>query len=226
MVFYHKCRRLLLYPQITKKDVTPRFLKECARSCAGICGAYKRLHQSLAVGYSLMALQTVFMAGLTLVYCLWISPHDIFDATTSNGIHDCSIVMFVIAERVPAAKKYRNAFEVIRQRVIDRISESDLDEVHSRETVKGLTADLAASGCYPIQSNFILTDMAGNREPELDTGTDTLLPLDFSDGISYDDYNSSGAFVVQDETQHYTTDPNTYTADYMASYGPSFGPLL
>jgi hypothetical protein len=245
MVFYHKCRRLLLYPQITKKDVMPRFLKECARSCAGICGAYKRLHQSLAVGYSLMALQTVFMAGLTLVYCLWISPHDIFDATTSNGIHDCSIVMFVIAERVPAAKKYRNAFEVIRQRVIDRISESDLDEVHSRETVKGLTADLAASGCYPIQSNFqygtevqfgvdeealgqlshILTDMAGNREPELDTGTGNLLPLDFSDGISYDDYNSSGAFGVQDQTQHYTTDPNSYTADYMASYGPSFGPL-
>lgn len=63
MVFYHKCLRLLLYPQISKTNVAPRFLKECAKACAGICGAYKRLHQTLAVGYSFMALQTVFMAG-------------------------------------------------------------------------------------------------------------------------------------------------------------------
>lgn len=88
-----------------------------------------------------MALQTVFMAGkfchlnlhlqiyvdnlsgLTLVYCLWIWLDEIFDMTTSNSIHDCSIVLFVIAERVPSAKKCRNAFEVIRQRVIDQVSQ-------------------------------------------------------------------------------------------------------
>jgi hypothetical protein len=63
MVFYYKCLRLLLYPQISKKQVNPRFLKACADSCAGVCGTYKRLHQSMAVGYSMMALQTVFMAG-------------------------------------------------------------------------------------------------------------------------------------------------------------------
>lgn len=63
LVFYYKCQRLLLYPHISETTVAPRLLKECARACAGVCGAYKRLHQSLAVGYSLMALQTVFMAG-------------------------------------------------------------------------------------------------------------------------------------------------------------------
>lgn len=63
MVFFYKCQRLLLYPQISKSTVAPRFLKECAKACAGVCGAYKRLHQSLAVGYSLLSLQTVFMAG-------------------------------------------------------------------------------------------------------------------------------------------------------------------
>lgn len=63
MIFFYKCQRLLLYPQLSKKTVAPRFLKECAKACAGVCGTYKRLHQALAVGYSLMSLQTVFMAG-------------------------------------------------------------------------------------------------------------------------------------------------------------------
>ncbi|KAI1344645.1 fungal-specific transcription factor domain-containing protein [Xylariaceae sp. FL0016] len=143
MVFYYKCQRLLLYPQICRQDVNSRFLKLCAKACAGVCRAYKTLHQSLAVGYSFMALQTVFMAGLTLVYCIWISPNDIFDMTTSSGIHDCSIILFVIAERVHSAKKYRNAFEVIRQQVIDKIAQAP--ERQPREAVTGLNEVLAPS---------------------------------------------------------------------------------
>ena len=63
--------------------------------------------------------------------------------TTSNGIHDCSIVLFVIAERVQSAAKYRNAFEVIRQRVIDQIAQAS--DRRPREAVAGLTAELAPS---------------------------------------------------------------------------------
>ncbi|KAH9902335.1 fungal-specific transcription factor domain-containing protein [Xylariomycetidae sp. FL2044] len=143
MVYYFKCKRLLLFPQISKTPVNPKYLKECATACAGVCGAYKRLHQAMAVGYSIMALQTVFMAGLTLVYCIWISPDEIFDITTSNGIHDCSIVLFVIAERVRSAKKYRNAFEVIRQRVIDQVSDDSCRK--PRRTMSGLVAELGPS---------------------------------------------------------------------------------
>ncbi|EXJ90263.1 hypothetical protein A1O1_03362 [Capronia coronata CBS 617.96] len=146
MIFYFKCQRLLLYPLISDPNVAPRFLKECARACAGVCGAYRRLHQTLPVGYSFMAVQTVFMAGLTLAYCIWISPDDIFDLTASNGIHDCSIVLFVIAERVHSAKKYRNAFEVIRQRLIDqKISSQTHASRRPREAVVGLTEELAPS---------------------------------------------------------------------------------
>jgi hypothetical protein len=115
-----------------------------------------------------MALQTVFMAGLTLVYCLWISPEEIFDSTTSNGIHDCSIVLFVIADRVPAAKRYRNAFEVIRQRVIDRISTAPPTERRSRETVPGLTAELADSASYPFESS---ANSSGNGHFNVDDGS-------------------------------------------------------
>lgn len=63
MVFYYKCHRLLLYPLISKPRSNSRYLKACAQVCGGVAQTYKRLHQTLSVGYSLMALQTVFMAG-------------------------------------------------------------------------------------------------------------------------------------------------------------------
>lgn len=71
---------------------------------------------------------------------------------TSNGINDCSIVLFVIAERVHSAKRYRNAFEVIRQKVIDRISEDP--ERRRRETVHGLTQELVAPSSYASQPSM------------------------------------------------------------------------
>lgn len=157
MVFSNKCLRLLLFPQVSKNPVVPRFLRACANACAGMCGTYKRLHQSMAVGYSMMALQSVFMAGLTLVYCIWISPDEIFDALTSTGINDCSIVLFVMAERVKMAKKYRNAFEVIRQRVIDSISNGD--KANPRQAVGGLAAQLQSTvTSFEINQPFEVDD--------------------------------------------------------------------
>ncbi|CAK7237246.1 hypothetical protein SCUCBS95973_009896 [Sporothrix curviconia] len=176
MVFYYKCQRLLLYPSLSDRTASPRFLRECAKACAGVCGAYKRLHQTLAVGYSFMALQNVFIAGLTLVYCIWLCPSDIFDMATSNGIHDCSIVLFVIAERVPAATKYRNAFELIRQKVIDQIVSQAPDHRQPRAALAGLTDELMPSAhAFEVNMPFevgngsfeqfsqIITDMSGGE---------------------------------------------------------------
>ena len=93
--------------------------------------------------------------------------------TTSNGIHNCSILLFVIAERVESAKKYRNAFEVIRQRVIDQISDGG-PKRQNRQTVPGLTMDLAPTAeSFQVDQQFdvdngsfeqfsqIITDMTG-----------------------------------------------------------------
>jgi hypothetical protein len=198
-----------------------------------------------------MALQTVFMAGLTLVYCLWISPEEIFDATTSNGIHDCSIVLFVIADRVPAAKKYRNAFEVIRQRVIDRISTTAPAERRSRETVPGLTAELAASASYPFdagqgsagdehfdvdegsleQLSYILTDMAGEQfpgymhHPEDDAYTSTYLDdgIDFAMSKGTQAYQYSGDIHLKD---NHGVELGNYNTEFSSSYNLSVDQTL
>ncbi|RDW70997.1 hypothetical protein BP6252_07560 [Coleophoma cylindrospora] len=180
MVHYYQCLRLLLYPQVIRPQVNPRYLKECAEACGGICRTLKSLHQETSVGYSLMALQSVFMAGLTLIYCTWVDPALVFNTTTSNDISACSIVLFVITERWRGARKYRNAFEVIKQNVIDLIAQGK--HQGSRRPIvpfkTGLKSTLHSMQGDEDQQNEctrILTDMAGERialEPE------ALLPFD------------------------------------------------
>lgn len=187
MVFYFKCLRLLLYPQLSKHNVNLRFLKACAAACAGVCKTYKRLHQTMSVGYSMMALQTVFLAGmfityipfpiglfltitlgLTLVYCCWIEPNEIYTLANSENIAACSIMLFVITERVKTAEKYRNAFEIVKERVVDQIAK----QRQPRQAIGGLATDLkttfndlenSGDGYQHDQFTQIVNDIAGEN---------------------------------------------------------------
>ncbi|KAK4895581.1 hypothetical protein LTR27_006364 [Elasticomyces elasticus] len=177
MVFYYKCHRLLLYPLISRPHPDGRYLKACAKVCGGVAQSYKRLHQTLSVGHSLMALQTVFMAGLTLVYCAWLSPEDIFNSTVSNDVNACCIVLFVrislpsrqhnaasnckdvITERWPAARKYRDAFETVKQIVIDPLSDSQNHQ--PRRTVSTLPSVELPLDEGRQQYDSIVTHMSG-----------------------------------------------------------------
>ncbi|ORY10174.1 hypothetical protein BCR34DRAFT_588779 [Clohesyomyces aquaticus] len=117
MVYYYKCMRFLLRPHLLSSSANPRFLAKCVQACGGVFQTYKRLHHRVSVRFSLMALHSVFLAGLTPIYCTWISPKDIFGTKTSNDMNACSIVLYIITERWPAAKKYRDVFESVKQTV-------------------------------------------------------------------------------------------------------------
>jgi len=86
--------------------------------------------------------------------------------STSNGIQDCSIVLFVITERVPEVKKYRNAFEAIRQRVIDHIAEAPRPQ--ARQSISDLSTEFCQEGAdMAFDSSFeqisqILASMSGD----------------------------------------------------------------
>ncbi len=109
------------------------------------------------------------MAGLTLIYCAWVNPELIYNSTTSNDIYACSIVLFVITERWPGARKYRDAFDIIKQNVIDRIAAGR--HIGPRQTVVELKNELQStlSTLHNLQGDEdqqyectrIITDMAG-----------------------------------------------------------------
>lgn len=63
MVYYYKCLRFLLHPLLSGPNTPLEFILKCAEACGGVCQTYKKLHQNISVGFSLMALHSVFLAG-------------------------------------------------------------------------------------------------------------------------------------------------------------------
>lgn len=63
MVYYYKCLRFLLHPHLSSPTPNTQLIQRCADACGGVCQVYKRLHQDVSVGFSLMALHSIFLAG-------------------------------------------------------------------------------------------------------------------------------------------------------------------
>ncbi|KAJ5901924.1 hypothetical protein N7495_002452 [Penicillium taxi] len=138
MVYYYKCMRFLLHPIILSANLSEtRFLKKCAEACGGVCQTYKKLHQTVPVGFSVMALHSLTsFAGLTLLYCTWASPKEIFSISMSNAMNSCSIVLYIITERWKGAQKYRDVFESIKQSVMDSIEEGHYEPRRAIQSLK------------------------------------------------------------------------------------------
>ncbi|KAI0389273.1 fungal-specific transcription factor domain-containing protein [Xylariaceae sp. FL0594] len=121
MLHYHRAVRLLIQPFLPLLPPTDPYYLICIRAAGGVCQAHKKLHQSLEYGHSFIAVQTVFVAGITLLYGLWTQQHAIWSISLSNDIRACSLVLFVMGERAPWVKKYRDAFEVLVNATMEKL---------------------------------------------------------------------------------------------------------
>ncbi|KAK9323434.1 fungal-specific transcription factor domain-containing protein [Lipomyces orientalis] len=111
MLNYHQNMRLLFVPKLPMLASDTEEFKLCLRSSGQLCQIYKRLHQYLrTVSYSFLALQASFMAGITMIYC-YTKDQSILDTQFLADIRACSTVLYIIAERWPASKHFRDSFE-------------------------------------------------------------------------------------------------------------------
>jgi len=175
MIYYYKCLRLLLFPHLTSADIDPDILRKCAEACSGVCSTYKNLHRETSVRFSLMALYSAFLSGLTVLYCLWLSPSEIYNISTSNDLNACSIVLYVITERWPGARKYRDVFESIRQCVLNLIEEGENGSAGKRVPLIKLREDSelrdmvrGVQRLHPegrAEFSRMMSDMVGDAQP-------------------------------------------------------------
>ncbi|KAI0416201.1 fungal-specific transcription factor domain-containing protein [Xylaria grammica] len=121
MLHYHRAVRLLIQPFLPLLPPSDPYYLLCIRAAGGVCQAHKKLHQSLEYGHSFIAVQHVFVAGITLLYGLWTQQHAIWSYSLSNDIRACSLVLFVMGERAPWVKKYRDAFEVLVNATMEKL---------------------------------------------------------------------------------------------------------
>lgn len=120
-ICYSKAMRLLLQPRIAALrapcDYDP-YIVSCAKACGDICRFYRIIHQAHPLSYNLLTLHSVFTAGTTLLYCVWIY-RDLLKQSIMNDVRACSNVLFVIAERWPVAEQYRDVYEVLASHMQD-----------------------------------------------------------------------------------------------------------
>ncbi|KAI1390332.1 fungal-specific transcription factor domain-containing protein [Hypoxylon trugodes] len=118
---YYRCIRFLLYPQLAKNPVNLHYMKLCADACIGIVTDYRRLHHTFPIGFSALSIQSVFLAGLTLIYCAWLAPPGFINV--DGPLTDCQILLYIVTERYPSARKYRDVFERIKSAIMDIIAQ-------------------------------------------------------------------------------------------------------
>lgn len=123
----------------TKKEVPDEVILECLHAAENICSRYRRQYVGGSVEYTWGAIHFIFLAGLTYLHCLWISPaarksrrHD----TVSSTCSDCTMVLVVMAERWTGATPYRDIFETLSKRTITMMT--DLNMTHNNTDNGGL----------------------------------------------------------------------------------------
>lgn len=156
-IHYYRCVRFLLYPQLANNPVNMDYLRICADACAGITSDYRRLHHVFPVGFSALSIQSVFLAGklcnvgfclaarllthmtgLNLIYCAWLAPANFLNA--EGPLTDCQILLYIITERYPSARKYRDIFERIKGSILSLIARGE----HQPRNPVDLDADMRA----------------------------------------------------------------------------------
>lgn len=121
MLHYHRAVRMLIQPFLTILPASDPYYALCLGAAGSICQMHKRLHQGIGYGHSFIAVQTIFVAGVTLVYGLWTQTHRAWTATLADGLRACSLVLFVMGERAPWVRKYRDAFEVLVDAAMEKL---------------------------------------------------------------------------------------------------------
>ncbi|ORY69823.1 putative C6 transcription factor [Pseudomassariella vexata] len=125
MLHYHSAVRLLVQPFLALLPPNDPYYALCMRAAGDICQAHKRLHQTLDCGHSFIAVQTVFVSGLTLLYGLWTQTHAVWSVALANDIRACSLVLFIMGERASWVGKYRDAFELLVNAAMEKLQSGD-----------------------------------------------------------------------------------------------------
>lgn len=140
-VYYYRSVRNLIQPFLELLDPEDKLFKECQAAAGQICQSIKAFHQKTVSGHSTIHIHTTFIAGVTLIYCLWLqrnrddmrrkllgddSKHTrpAVSEALFSGLDDlraCSISLYVMAERTKFALSFRDAFDELMHATIGNL---------------------------------------------------------------------------------------------------------
>ncbi|THV64789.1 hypothetical protein D6D28_09627 [Aureobasidium pullulans] len=115
MLHYHRDVRLLLQPFLAMLEPNSDLFRRCVDAAGQICQIHKRFHQTPEYGHSFVAVHTVFVSGITLLYALWRGKSNIWSFGISNDIRAASCVLAIMGERAPWIRRFRDEFDALTE---------------------------------------------------------------------------------------------------------------
>lgn len=182
---YHKARRSLLQPLLT--DCGPHHsptlsdYTSCADASGQICQHYRLVHRLSALPFTLRDLHAVLIAGFTSLYCIAARPI-LYNAQNAGAIGACSTVLYVIAEQWEGARRYRDTFETVAEKLVAIVTVAQSESRNASVGTTGgnipahslLPEDQRHNTVSPAQSQnrrWSSTDANRSLQPGLQTAT-------------------------------------------------------
>lgn len=126
---YHKTVLSLYTSLLPGLAVGEQRFVSCAQSAARICATYKRLNQQKILSFTIIGLHSCFVAGLTLVYCLW-RDKSLFNFDILEATRACSQCLTIFGEKWPGAVRFGDIFEALSSSVLRAIIEPTQNGAH------------------------------------------------------------------------------------------------
>ncbi|KAG7895213.1 hypothetical protein KL934_001572 [Ogataea polymorpha] len=143
-LLYHKTIRILLVPLISKDievSSSPEaqfFVDQCVKSCGTICLLAKRLIQLDWYCHSFIAIHTLFVSAMTLIYCLLTGRLE-WTVEISTCLQSCSTALFVVGERMPFTKSFlRDAYERVLNKTMEQMSKKETNNKTKNYRIGGI----------------------------------------------------------------------------------------
>ncbi len=136
-LLYHRAKLLVLLPKIMVCDSKERasLLHLACTSAYGICNSYMGMYHDSVLVFSMFALHTAFLAGITMVYYVRLYGYPKF-LKLGSSMKSCSTLLEIFAERGPECKVYQNIFNTLWNFVESNIQNKNQVETTS-ENVQG-----------------------------------------------------------------------------------------
>jgi hypothetical protein len=125
LLHYYRTVRILLQPFLSILHPTSEPFRKCAHAAGQICQVHKQLHRTSEYAHSFVAVHTVFVSGITLLYTLWRGREKMWSFTISNDIRAASCVLSIMGERAPWIRHFRDTFDVMVEATMAVMQEPD-----------------------------------------------------------------------------------------------------
>jgi hypothetical protein len=145
MLHFHRDVRLLIQPFLSTIEPTSELFRRCVDAAGQVCQIHKRLHQTPEYGHSFVAVHTVFVSGITLLYALWKGSSWSF--SISNDIRAASCVLSIMGERASWIRRFRDEFDALTEATMAALQNASCEAGAAEE-----------NGTVPAAPNFTTFD--------------------------------------------------------------------